>query len=771
MAAMFFSSCSINKFIPPGKRLLKRYEIKYTDKKNKAIDNSEVKAYLRPKANAHFLGMYYNLNIYYLSKVYPTKFYKWLNKKLGEDPIYIDDVDPEMLAKKIKRFLENSGFFDTKISYEIINNRKKSRVIFTIDPGEPYLISSTSYDISDSAIKHFVLKDTALSLIKTGDIYNAYTLDDERDRITSGLRNVGYYYFNQSFIKYEVDSNFNNHQLHIKTILTNRQVPDPLVLGNFIELPHDRYFLKKAVIVPDFNALKYDHYDPFDHTITIFGDSTYSYTYLLHQPKPRFKTNAFDQSIFLKPGRPYSAADVKETYRRLFAFPIIQTATISFDTVGTNSEDTLGYKYMNARVQMATGKLNFYSIESVLTNSSGDPGIRGNIVVANRNLFRGAEVFRVKLNGGFEAQSISPGDSTGAVTDGSFFNTFEAGFDASIIFPRFISPIPFRRFSQKYHPTTNLSVGFNYLQRPNYSRNTTNTMIGYSWRKSKKLRYMVTPININFVNVNPTPEFQEILDKETNRRLKEQYSDHLIAGGSISLIYDNQKIKSSKSFDYIRLDFETSGNIIYAAQSLLGIKKTDDEYYQFLGIRYSQYARVNIDYRHYFHLFNPENVIAFRGLAGAGIPYLNSNEIPYEKGFYGGGANDMRGWRFRELGPGGYAGQENYERVGDIQLETNIEYRFTIYSFLKGAFFTDIGNIWSYNADNYPDGQFKWDTFYQQLAVDAGFGIRFDFTYFIFRLDGGIPIRDPSYPNDERWRFDYLRFNQFIINFGIGYPF
>ena len=282
---------------------------------------------------------------------------------------------------------------------------------------------------------------------------------------------------------------------------------------------------------------------------------------------------------------------------------------------------------------------------------------------------------------------------------------------------------------------------------------------------------MLTPININFVNVNPTPEFQEILDKETNRRLKEQYSDHLIAGGSISLIYDNQKIKNSRSYDYIRLDFETSGNIIYAAQSLFGTKKTDDEYYQIFGIRYSQYARINIDYRHYFHLNNPGNIIALRALGGAGIPYLNSNEIPYEKGFYGGGANDMRGWRFRELGPGGYAGQGNYERVGDIQLETNLEYRFTIYSFLKGAFFTDIGNIWSYNADNYPDGQFKWDTFYKQLAVDAGFGLRFDFSYFIFRLDAGIPIRDPAYSNEERWRFDYLRFDQFVINFGIGYPF
>ena len=544
-----------------------------------------------------------------------------------------------------------------------------------------------------------------------------------------------------------------------------------MVLGSFIELPHERYFIKKVVVFPDYNPLKLEQYTPFEHSVKFFNDSTCHFTYMLHMPKPRFKIKALDYAIDIKQGRPYSAESVKNSYGRLFAFPIIQTATISFDTTGTQQKDSTGKKFLNTRVQIVTGKLNFYSVEGELTNSSGDPGVRGSVVVANKNIFRGAEVFRVKINGGFEAQSISASDSTGAESSGGFFNTFEAGFDASIIFPRFISPIPFRKFAQKYHPTTNLTLGFNYLQRPNYSRNSTNILLGYSWRKNKKLKFIISPTTFNYINVDPTTEFQEILDQETNRRLKEQYSDHLIAGGTISMIYDNQKIKGSHSFDFVRLDVETSGNIIYAGQSLFGIPKTGNEYYQLFGVRYSQYARINIDYRHYFHLYNPDNVVAVRALTGVGIPYLNSNEIPYEKGFYGGGANDMRGWKFRELGPGGYNGAENYERVGDIQLEANLEYRFTIYSFLKGAFFTDIGNIWSYNADNYPNGQFKWNTFYKQLAVDGGFGLRFDFTYFIFRLDAGIPLRDPAYPQDERWRVSYLQFRQFIINFGIGYPF
>jgi len=770
MAAFFISSCSVNRFIPTDKKLLKGYEINYSSKKNDAIDNAEVRAYLRPHLNKKFLGVRYSLYIYYLSTVHHGKFYSWLNEKLGEDPVYYDQCDPDRVTHNMQRFLSNSGFFNANIAYHTKDTRKKAKLVFNITTGEPYIIDSVSYHISDKTIRDFVLKDTANSLVKPGKIYNAYTFDDERSRITDFLRDKGYYYFNQNYISFEVDSNFSSHQLVVNTLIVNRKSPDPLKLGNFIELPHNRYFLKKVEVVPDYNPVKYQNYKPVEHKITFFEDSTYQYTYLLHMPVPRFKTKAFDQAIKIKQGKPYSATDVQNTYRSLFSMPIIQTATISFDTTGMGS-DSAGNKYMKARVQMATGKLNFYSIDGVLTNSSGDPGVRGNLVIANRNIFRGAELFRVRFNGGFEAQSVSASDSASAGDNNSFFNTFEAGVDASIIFPRFVSPIPFRKFSQKYHPTTNLTFGYNYLLRPNYSRNSTNILVGYSWHKNKKIRFIVSPVNFNYINVNPTPEFQEILDQETNQALKEQYSDHLIAGANFSVVFDNQKIKSSNSFDYVRFDIETSGNLFYMAQRAFNIKMTNNEYYQFLGIRYSQYLRFNIDYRHYFHLNSNGHLIVFRGLAGAGIPYLNSNEIPYEKAFYAGGANDMRGWRFRTLGPGGFSGSSDYERSGDIMLESNLEYRFPMYRFLKGAFFTDIGNIWSSNSENYPNGQFELSTFYQQLAIDGGFGLRFDFTYFIFRLDAGIPLRDPSFPNNERWRYNYLKFNQFIINFGIGYPF
>ena len=336
VAAATISSCSVKKYVPSNKTLLKSYEVKYVNKKDKSIDNSEVRAYLRPKPNTGFLGIQYKLYFYYHSIKRPTKLNLWLNKKLGEEPVYIDDADPDRLAIKMQRYLANTGFFDTKINYQIKGNKKKSRIVFYINTGKPYLIDSIAFDISDKVIRNFVMHDTASSLIKKGAIYNAYTLDDERDRITNLLRNKGYYYFNQNYIKYAVDSNGLDHRIWIKTKITNRIVPNPMILGSSIELPHYRYFINKVEVVPDYNPVKYTTYKPVNHVINLYGDSSYSYTYLIHTPKPRFKLKAFDQSIKIKQGKPYSSADVKATYQQLFAMPVIQTATISFDTLSNS---------------------------------------------------------------------------------------------------------------------------------------------------------------------------------------------------------------------------------------------------------------------------------------------------------------------------------------------------------------------------------------------------------------------------------------------------
>jgi outer membrane protein assembly factor BamA len=246
----------------------------------------------------------------------------------------------------------------------------------------------------------------------------------------------------------------------------------------------------------------------------------------------------------------------------------------------------------------------------------------------------------------------------------------------------------------------------------------------------------------------------------------------MIFGLKYSFIYNNQNMMALEHFDYLRVNFESSGNLLYGIDALGNAIKTDEGYYQFLGVRYAQFIRLNFDYRHYYYFKEKISSLVLRLLMGVAIPYGNSNEIPYEKGYYGGGANDMRGWEYRKLGPGEYSGKSDYERIGDIQMEANAEYRFRIYKFFKGALFADVGNIWTFNNDTitFKGGQFTFDTFYKQLAVDAGLGFRFDFQFFIFRIDAAIPLRDPALTGDK-WRWQWLKFSDFRLNFGIGYPF
>ena len=764
---LLLSNCSVHKYIPENQELLRRYVIKYDSTRNPAISTIDLKGYLKPKPNKRFLWTYYALSIYYGSKANPTKFRKWLNKKIGEEPVYFSDIDIERQEEKMLRFLQNSGFFKASISHKIVKKRKKKvDIIYYVHPGLPYYIDSITYKITDTLIRKFVLASKDESLIKKGDIFNAYTMDYERTRISNTLKNNGYYFFTPNYVTYLVDSNFNNHKVWITTQVNDIKVPDEKNPGKYIYKPHKRYFINRVTVTPDYDPLNYKNYKAYKHYIDFVDDSIYSYTYYCHLPKPRFHIKTFDPAINIKPGRPYSLKQVQKTYRYLFNYQIINTTNITFDTLSYNPDSSTKH-LLNADIKMQTGKLNYFSAESILTNSSGDPGIRGNIMIVNKNAFRRAEIFRIRANGGFEMQTIF--DSTGAA---SWFNTFEAGMDFSLMFPRLISPFKLKRFIYKYSPTTTINSGFNFQKRPNYDRNSTNITISYNWKKGQKLKFFVSPFVMNFVNIFPTPEFAKLLEEETNLRLKEQYSDHFILGISASIIFDNQKLKKSRNFDYIRLDFESSGNALYATQKIFNANANDEGFYQLFGVPYSQYFRLRADYRHYYHFSLKENVLVLRALTGTAIPYLNSNEIPYEKGFYGGGANDMRGWKFRTLGPGAYqGGSEDYERIGDIQLEANVEYRFPIYDWFKGALFVDMGNIWTYSESNFPGGQFKFSDFYKQIAMDTGLGLRFDFTYFIFRLDAGIPLRDPGYPHGYVWRFKYWHLRDFVLNFGIGYPF
>ncbi|HDO26649.1 MAG TPA: hypothetical protein ENH02_00900 [Bacteroidetes bacterium] len=760
--------CSIKKYLGKDDYLIRKYNVK-VENKPAGIDISDLRTFFKPRPNKKFLGIYFKLNAYYKAQKKQSKFNKWRNKNFGEYPVIYDEGDASRIAFKMEKYLDNVGFFKSSVTYDVEYNKKTLKLNYTVKPGTPYHISKITYEIPDTLIRHFFNNNLDATLIKKADIYNAYTFDDERDRITKDLRDEGYYFFNRNYIQFIVDSSFLNHSMKVTLRINNIKVPVEGKPGKFTEINHKRYFIDHVTVIPDFKPNDSLAFDTVLHNIRFWNDSKkYTYIFLLDK-KRRLKPKAFNTAIKIKPGMPYSASSVQMTYRHLFNYSIIRTANISFDTTGTGKKESGNHYNLNSRIQMQTAKVNSIQLEAIGTNSSGDLGIRGNVIYSNRNIFKKGEVFSINFKGGFEAQTAPAITEQGS---GKLFNTFEAGINGNIYFPWFFFPGRLNKFNQHYNPVTNLNFGYSYQNRPYYSRNITSLSLGYSWQQNKEIRHIVSPVTINYVNITPTPEFDSILENEPNPRIREQYSDHMILGLNYSFIFNNQNLKYLNHFNYFRLDFESSGNLLYALNTLFNSPKTPGGYYEFTGVRYAQYLRANLDYRHYFYFANKTNSLVFRFLLGAAIPYLNSTEITFEKGFYAGGANDMRGWKFRTLGPGGYQGKGDYERIGEIQIEGNIEYRFPIYNILKGAFFTDIGNIWNMRESaTYPEGTFYWDTWYRQLAMDMGFGLRLDFNFFVFRVDAAIPVRNPAYPQDERWRFNYLQFGGFVFNFGIGYPF
>ena len=763
-----FSGCSVKKYLLEDEFLINKYAITVKDKPAE-IETSELRSLLRPKPNARILGVFWKLSNNYRYQNNPTKFNKWRDKNFGEYPVFYESDHAERIADKLEGYLDNIGFFNSKVSFEVEYKKKKVNLSYYVEPAQPYYISSISYDVADTVVNRFFNANLKKTLIKEGEIYNAYTFDNERDRITNDLRNVGYYYFNRNFIQFIIDSNYTNHQLSVILKINNVKKQVSGSPGQFIEKNHTRYFLKNIVVIPDFKPIEDQLFDTIDHQIHFWGDTTkYNYHFLLDY-KRRLKPSAFNSSLKIKPGTPYSAFELQQTYRRLFNFRIIRTATINFDTTGAGENKEENVHYMNSRITMQTAKVNSFQIEAEGTNSSGDLGIRGSVVVANKNIFKRGEVFSVRVKGGFEAQSVSSASISDSSSSNSIFNTFEAGISGNLYFPRFLFPIRLSKFHQRYSPVTNINFGYSYQLRPNYSRNITNFDIGYTWDQTVQIKHILTPLNINYVNIFPTLSFQEILDTVTNPRLLEQYSDHMIFGLSYSIIFNNQNLTHLNHFNFNRLNFETSGNFLYMMNSLLNSDKSALGFYKIAGVRYAQYIRISNDFRHYYHFAGKTNSFVFRVLLGLAVPYLNSNEVPYQKGFFAGGANDMRGWQFRTLGPGGFSGSNNYERVGDIQIEGNIEYRFPIYKIVKGAFFVDVGNIWTLSTtESYPNGEFDINTWYQQLAVDIGAGVRLDFSFFVFRLDFASPIRDPAgYTSGDMWRSP----DTWLLNFGIGYPF
>ena len=758
LVAVLMSSCSLRRFVPEGKYLVKSNKVVIEEKRTK-LSKSDISKYISQKPYKSTLQTNLPTWYFYQHARHPKSvFWKWMDKTFGNEPVYYDKTEADNSAVQMMRYLDNVGYFHSKVTHSVdFKKRKKmAKVTYHVYPARPYYVKKVNHIIKDSLIRSYIMRDSAAFPLKEGDIYNAYSLDEERELITERMKNSGYYFFNRDLIYYEVDSNFMDHTMEITMHLKKS------------DLAYKKYRIRDISVYPNYSIFRMNDKPTDSATLTLEFGRRRKITNIVdffYFGKPQVKPQTFSRSIHIAEGLPYNLRSVTSTYKSLGNFRLFSNVGIQFDTVPNDTTNLL-----DCRITMQQNDIHSFTVQGEGTNSDGDLGIKGSFSYSNKNIFRGAEVFQLSLKGGLEAQKLLGEEEN--ESGKKVFNTKELGITASVLFPKFLSPYAINDLARDYQPTTSVSLGFNAQVRYYYSRYTSTAMFTYDWKNSNRMVHAFSPIYFNRVKISDiNPTFQAYLDAETSQRKKEQYNSPMLLGWRYSMTYSSQRFNKEGSFIYLRTDFESSGNLISLFNHTKLVTETEDGHYEFLNIRYAQYMRGCFDFRQHLDLGN-KSWLVFREFVGLGIPYGNSKDLPFERSFYGGGSNGLRGWLYRTVGPGGYIpDNENYERIGDMQLEMNAEYRFPLYNIINGALFVDVGNVWTYYAnESMPNAEFNFSTFYKQLALDAGFGLRIDASFLIIRLDFAYAMRNPyADENGNHWRFN--QFGNLRMQMGIGYPF
>ncbi len=765
-------SCSSTRKLEDDQYLLKKNKI-ITN--NNDISNEIINGLIKQLPNKKFLGIKFKLAFYNLARQENPRGFSRFLKNIGEPPVVLDTLLTNATLKKIALYLDNHGYFNSIIEKHIdYTKKKKAIVMYKIIATKPYKLNEINYIVEDENLKRNITATLNNSLLKSGDNYNIDQFEKERERIVTNLKNQGYFAFTKDFIVYTVDSSLNNNSMNVTVLLRNPTVnstinPDSVLITN-----HKRYKIRNIFIYPDYNPLLSDSVkkDTLLLNVAQYENNAMQNHYVfVHNSEIKIRPKTFSQSIFINSNDYFNLRDADQTYNRLSELRNFRFINIGFDELKEDSLDLVkGERSLDCKVELAKNKSNSVSLELEGSNSSGYFGVAGNILFQNKNIFKGAEIFNIKLKGVLENQKIS---ITSERSNLPLFNTFETGVEASIEIPKFLMPISQESFPKYFKPKTTISAGYNFQQRPDFKRTITNVSFGYNWKKSRYTQFVANPIEINAVKIFPDSLFKATIDGFLDKRLKYQYTDHFILNGKYSFIYNNQDPNKRRDFTFFRANFELAGNVFNLYKKWFDNNRNNDGDYEVFKLMYSQYVRFDFEIKGYFY-YSPNYYLVARIVSGFGLPYGNSRQLPYEKSFVAGGSNDIRAWRLRSLGPGAYADSkgENFDRIGDISLEFNIENRFQIYKFLHGALFVDAGNIWLNKANAlFPDGEIQVDKILKQIAIGTGFGARLDFGFLLIRVDAAIPLRNPSKTKDREWVITHSGFNDFVLNFGIGYPF
>lgn len=722
LVATALTGCSTSKFVPEDRYLLDAVQVR-TDSKD--LDAAQFGQYVRQKGNSHWFSLFkIPLGTYSLAGRDSTK---WLNRTLrhiGEKPVVYDSLEAARSCADLRLAMQNMGYMNSYVDFETQVRGRKLKAIYTLHPGDPYRISSFRYDIPDSAVAQVLAPVFGTGDQQVGEVFTVSSLDNLRKRIATVLNDSGFYRFHKDFVTYTADSLQGTQGVNLVCrILPYREN------SSAPPMPHPRYRVR---------SIHYRSGDGYDLPL---------------------RRSVLAENTVVKAGEWFSASDLQRTYNNFARLGAVRYTNITF------REDTL--HNLDTDIRLSMRKPNTIAFQPEGTNTAGDFGAAATLTYQNRNLFRGSELLSIELRGAFEAIKGLEGYERGDYE--------EYGVEARFQMPRLMTPFLSRKGRRGSTASTELSVAWNLQNRPEFHRRVFSAGLKYRWpTRDGRVQYKLDVLDLSYVYmpwISATFK-HDYLDSVSNRNaiLRYNYEDLFIMKAGFGLTYN-------AGDRVIRASVETAGNLLSGFSQIFRFKQNCHGQRQLFNIAYAQYAKFDFEYTRLLR-FSSHNTLALHGLLGVAWPYGNSTVLPFEKRYFSGGANSVRGWSVRELGPGKYRGRDGridfINQTGDMRLDLNLEYRTHLFWKFDGAAFVDAGNIWTLlSYPEQPGGQFQLDTFFKQIAVSYGLGLRLNFGYFILRLDGAMKAINPAYDDHKdhypifhpRWGRD------FAFHFAVGMPF
>lgn len=755
VTALLLVGCSVSKFVPEGKYLLDEVHI---SSDNKEIKSSEMYSYVRQKPNSKWFSLVkLPMYIYCSSGKDSTK---WINKilrKMGDAPRIYDASVAEETRMQILGAVQNKGYLGAQVSLEEKIKKNKLDTYYRISSGKPYIISSIDYNVEDYVIRDLLMNDSIHSGLKVGERFDVNQLEEERNKITQFLLNRGYYRFNKDYITFQADTVNGTYRIDLTMNIGLNNMPNSSETSL-----HRQYSIRNVNYLMDVDY-------SLNNGVNL-DTMSYGGINILYDKKLFLRPGVIDSHNRIVSGKLYSNRDVMSTYSSLSRLGILKYSNIRFVEHLENDS-----AYLDAFVSLSKNKNKMLSFQVEGTNSAGDLGAAASVTYTHRNLFKGSETFTIKVRGAYEAVTGLEGYANNNYT--------EYGVESSLDFPEFMFPFLTSDFKKRVNAKSEVSIKYNWQIRPEFERTLASAAWSYRWNSGRRTNHRLDVLDINYIYMpyrsNTFIEYLNYMD-EVNPLLRYSYEDLFIVRLGYTYTYNSAGVttqQTAKKSSYsIRFNIEESGNLIYGFSKLIHKKPSDGESFRMGNISFAQYVKTDFDFAKNI-MIDDRNSLVFHIATGVAIPYGNSKSLPFEKLYFSGGANSVRGWSVRSLGPGRYHGNSGsldyVNHTGDIKLDLNVEYRTHLFWKLNGAAFIDAGNVWTLKSRYTDDtGQFAFNRFYKEIAVSYGLGVRFDLDFLILRFDGGMKAINPMESGADRFpviRPDFSR--DFAFHFAVGYPF